>query len=167
MQAIFGWPGNKLADWENHVCKHFPVVGELTIPWRWRNAGTEDFGRWQLEIRQKLKDGQPIDLTNAPTEASWVHLAGTDDHARQLRAAQTRAPSKKGTVLIVADSRRPPRQQRFASQIPGAVTVDAVDLRDMVQFADALDFRGPQALQKVAEFAGSVMTGVGASDLVR
>lgn len=167
MQAIFGWSGNELADWENHVCKHFPVVGELAIPWRWRNAGKEDFGRWLLAVRHKLKDGQAIDLTSAPTEANWVHLDGTDDHARQLRAAQTNAPSKNGKVLIIGDSRRPPRQQRFASQIPGAVTVEAVDLRDLVQFADALDFRGPDALRKVAEFAGSVMTGVGASDLVR
>ena len=167
MQAIFGWPGNKLADWENHVCKHFPVVGELSIPWRWRNAGTEDFGRWLLDVRHALKDGQPIDLTNAPTEVSWVHLDGTEDRARQIRAAQTRAPSPNGAVLIIGDSRRPPRQRRFASQIPGAVTVEAVDLRDLVQFARTLDFRGPDALKKVAEFAGSVMTGVGAVDLLR
>ena len=39
MQAIFGFRGNELADWDQQVCAHFPVVGELATPWRWRNAG--------------------------------------------------------------------------------------------------------------------------------
>ena len=29
MQAIFGWQGNELADWDKHVCTHFPLAGEL------------------------------------------------------------------------------------------------------------------------------------------
>ncbi|MGH6643840.1 MAG: UvrD-helicase domain-containing protein, partial [Bradyrhizobium sp.] len=82
-------------------------------------------------------------------------------------AAQTNAPDRNGTVLIIGDSRSPPSQQLFASQIPGAVTVEAVDLRDMAQFARTLDFQGADALQKVAEFAASTMTGVGAADLLR
>jgi DNA helicase-2/ATP-dependent DNA helicase PcrA len=28
MQAIFGFRGNALADWNQHVCTHFPVVGD-------------------------------------------------------------------------------------------------------------------------------------------
>jgi len=167
MQAIFGWPGNKLADWNNHVCKHFPLVGELSIPWRWRNAETEGFGRWLLDVRHRLKEGEPVDLDTAPAEVSWIHLDGTEDRVRQLRAAQTRAPTRNGTALIIGDSRSPPSQQLFASQIPGAVTIEAVDLRDLVQFARSLGFQGADALQKVANFAASVMTGVGAADLLR
>lgn len=167
MQAIFGWQGNELADWDNHVCKHFPIVGELDVPWRWRNAGTEDFGRWLLDTRRRLKDGEPVDLSAGPAEVTWVNLDGTEDRVRQLRAAQTRAPTQNGAVLIIGDSRSPPSQQLFASQIPGAVTVEAVDLRDLVQFARNLDFQAADALQKVAEFAASVMTGVGAADLLR
>ena len=167
MQAIFGWQGNELADWNNHVCKHFPLAGELNIPWRWRNAGTEPFGRWLLDVRQKLRDAQPIDLTNAPVEVSWIHLDGTEDRARQLRAAQTNVPGQNGTVLIIGDGRNPPSQRLFASQIPGAITVEAVDLRDLIQFARSLDFQGADALPRVAEFAASVMTGVGVADLLR
>ena len=44
LQAIFGFGGSKLADWDGDVCAFFPIVGELDIPWRWRNAGTESFG---------------------------------------------------------------------------------------------------------------------------
>ena len=39
MQAIFGWEGNELADWGEHVCTHFPLTGELTTPWRWKRSG--------------------------------------------------------------------------------------------------------------------------------
>jgi len=167
MQAIFGWQGNELADWEGHVCKHFPLVGELDVPWRWRNAGTEDFGRWLLDVRRRLQDGEPIDLSAAPAEVSWINLDGTEDRVRQLRAAQTKAPTQNGAVLIIGNSRSPPSQQLFASQIPGAVTVEAVDLRDLVEFARTLDLRADDALQKLTEFAASVMTGVGAADLLR
>jgi DNA helicase-2/ATP-dependent DNA helicase PcrA len=31
MQAIFGWQGNELADWEKQVCTYFPLAGELLI----------------------------------------------------------------------------------------------------------------------------------------
>ena len=167
MQAIFGWPGNELADWDKHVCQHFPLAGELTTPWRWKNAGTESFGRWLLDVRRKLKDGTSVDLTSAPPEVTWVHLDGTEDRIRQLRAASTRAATPDGTVLIIGKSTSPSSQQEFASQTPGAVTVEAVDLKDMVQFARGLDFQGVDALDRVASFAGSVMTNVGAPDLIR
>ena len=167
MQAIFGWQGNELADWNAHVCTHFPIVGELATPWRWRLAGTEDLGTWLLDARRRLQAGDTVDLTAAPREVSWVNLDGTDDRVRQLRAAQTRALTEDGSVLIIGDSRSPPRQRLFASQIPGAVTVEAVDLRDMVVFARDLDFTAPNALQLIVEFASSVMTNVGAADLLR
>jgi AAA domain len=167
MQAIFGWQGNALADWDNHVCKHFPLSGELATPWRWRNAGTEEFGLWLLEVRQRLKNSTSVDLTSAPEEVTWVHLDGTEDRVRQLRAARTKAPDGEGTVLIIGKSTSPSSQQEFASQTPGAVTVEAVDLRDLVQFARTLSFQSPDALEKIATFAASVMTNVGASDLIR
>ncbi|MDX3970784.1 MAG: UvrD-helicase domain-containing protein [Bradyrhizobium sp.] len=167
MQAIFGWQGNALADWNEHVCRHFPIVGELDIPWRWRNAGTEELGRWLLDVRRRLSLNQPVDLLLGPSEVTWVNLDGTEDRVRQLRAAQTRALTENGTVLIIGDSRSPQSQRLFASQIPGAVTVEAVDLGDLVLFARTLDFRAENALQKVVEFAASVMTGIGAADLLR
>jgi hypothetical protein len=72
-----------------------------------------------------------------------------------------------GSVLIIGKSTSPPSQQRFASQIPGAVTVEAVDLRDLVTFARDLNMDGSRALLTIGEFAEKVMTNVGAADLVR
>lgn len=166
MQAIFDFAG-KLADWKEHVCKYFPVIGELATPWRWKNAGAEVFGRWLLDVRRKLIAGEAIDLRAAPQEVTWVHLDGTDDERRKLEATRTRAPGRDGSVLIIEDSASPSRQRRIASQTPGAVTVENVDLRDLVEFARDLDLNAPDALRRVVTFAGSVMKNVGATDLLQ
>ena len=166
MQSIFDF-GDPLADWDEHVCKHFPVVGELTTPWRWKNAGTEGFGLWLLEARKKLIAGEPIDLRATPREVTWVHLDGTEDHNRRLAAARTPAPDRNGSALIIGDSKSPPSQREIARQTPGAVTVENVDLRDLVDFARDLNLTAPDALDRVVQFAGSVMINVGAPDLLR
>jgi AAA domain len=168
VQAIFGFGDDALADWDNHVCKHFPMSGELSCPWRWTNAGAHDLGQWLLNVRKKLLAGEPIDLTKAPADVSWIALDGTQsDYAKLLRAGRTRPPENAGSVLIIGDSTKPPSQQKFASEIPGAVTIEAVDLRDLVTFARTLDLAAPSALHTIAAFAEQMMTNVGASDLVR
>jgi hypothetical protein len=59
--------------------------------------------------------------------------------------------------LAIAES-----QRQFASQIPGPVTVEAVDLKDLVAFAEKFDITAGDALHHLAQFAQSVMTNVGA-----
>jgi hypothetical protein len=166
MQAIFGF-SDPLVDWDRHVCAHFPPAGELTIPWRWKNAGTEELGAWLLDARKNLAIGQPVDLRGAPSQVQWVHMDGTQDHERRLVAARTMAPHENGHVLIIGDSVNPPGQRQFASQTPGAVTVESVDLRDLVNFARIFDPKRDDALERVVSFAQDVMTNVGAADLLK
>lgn len=167
LQAIFGWRGNEPPDWTAAVCTRFPVAGELQTPWRWTNAGADDLGRWLLQIRPQLQAGASIDLGSAPGEVEWVHLDGTDDEGKRRRAALTNVPDPQAKVIILGDS-RPATHRRIASQTPGAITVEAVDLRDLVDFAQTLDFSKPDAaLQQVLEFAGELMNGVGAADVLQ
>jgi hypothetical protein len=168
LQAIFGFDKNdQLAHWDEHVCKYFPLVGELSTPWRWINAGAEEFGRWLLDVRQRLMRGESINLRMAPREVTWVQLNGTNDHERRLAAARTRAPDRNGTVLIIGESKSPPSQREIARQTPGAVTVESVDLRDLVGFARDLDLTASDALERIVDFAGKVMTNIGVTDLLR
>ena len=161
MQAIFTF-GDPMPGWHNQVLARFPLAAELDIPWRWRNAGTEAFGRWLLDARRALEAGREIHLGPAPPEVEWVHLDGAEDHARQIAAAKTRAPTDGGTILVIGDAKNPASQQKLAAQIPGAITVEAVDLRSLTEFASGLDFAAPDALHMVVEFADLVMAGVGA-----
>jgi hypothetical protein len=166
LQAIFGWRGNEPPDWNTAVCKCFPVAGELKTPWRWTNAGAEGLGRWLLEMRPLLQTGASIDLSSAPGEVEWVHLDGTDDEGKRRRAALSNVPDPQAKTIILGDN-RPATHRRIASQTPGAITVEAVDLRDLVDFAQRLDFSAPDAaLQHIMEFAGNLMTNVGATDVL-
>jgi hypothetical protein len=88
------------------------------------------------------------------------------NNAKRLAAARARAPGRDPCVLIIGDSTNPASQRQFASQTPGAVTVEAVDLRDLVAFARRFDLDAPDALDQLARFAESVMANVGASDFV-
>ncbi len=166
MQAIFGFGDDLLADWNGDVLSHFKVAKELDRPWRWLNAGTEELGKWLLDARKKLEIGQSIDLRQAPDFVSWVQLDGTNDNERLLEAGKVKPPEDTGSVLIIGESASPPSQRRFASQTPGAVTVEAVDLRDLVAFARSFDINAPDALSKIVEFAQELMTNVGATDLL-
>lgn len=167
MQAIFGFGSDSLADWDDHVCKHFPLAGELSIPWRWINAKSESLGHWLLDVRGRLIRGEPVDLTTAPPSVTWVQLDGSADHQRQLEAGRVQAPTADGHVLIIGESTSPGSQRLFASQTPGAITVEAVDLRDLVTFAQKLDLTAPTALEVVLNFASDMMTNVGAPELLR
>ncbi len=81
---------------------------------------------------------------------SWVELDGTKDHQRRLVAARVRPPDGDGCVLIIGDSTSPESQRQFASQTPGAITVEAVDLRDLVSFARNFNLAAPDALERLA-----------------
>jgi hypothetical protein len=166
MQAIFGFKGNQLVDWDQHVHKQFPPAGELSKPWRWINAGEEVFGQWLLDVRNKLLAGEAIELASAPENVGHVQLDGVKDHELRLRACLAKAPTADGCVLIIADSTKPAEQRQFARQTPGAVVAENVDMRDPVDFAKSFDLASPKALDTVVEFASTVMINVGSDDLL-
>jgi hypothetical protein len=166
MQAIFGFNGNPLVDWNDDVHAAFAPCGELATPWRWINAGEKAFGQWLLKIRKQLLAGNAVDLSTAPENVTLVLLNGEDDHEARLRACRSKAPTEEGCVLIMADSTKPKEQRRFASQTPGAVVAENVDMRDLVGFAETLDLDDDDVLGTVVNFAASVMINVGGDDLL-
>lgn len=169
MQAIFGFdPLDRLARWDADVCGYFPLAGTLTAPWRWTNVGAEPLGHWLLAARARLELGGKVDLRQAPPEVRWVPLDGsTADHGRRLSAGRIASPNQNGSVLIIGDSRKPAGQQAFASQTPGAVTVEAVDLKDLVAFAQGLDLSAATATASIIDFAQKLMTNVGAAAMMQ
>lgn len=170
LQAIFGFGGNILPDWQSEVCTDFPVVATMDVPWRWVNAGRPELGEWLLSTRATLSAGLSIDLTTAPGSVRWVQLTGNANRDRtlQLNAARTRLPDAAARALILADSRRPTQQRQVACQTFGAMTVESVELGDLILFAEALDaaIDGAGMCKRVVEFAGSVMTNVGATKFI-
>jgi AAA domain len=168
LQAIFGFR-EPTVDWTKDVHHIFPSVGELSTPWRWKNAGADNLGRWLLETRAQLMARKPVDLSKAPAEVSWVELP-TDANAaylKRLEAAMTKAPTPQGTVLVIGDSIDPMGQRQVASKTPGATTVEAVDLRDLTTFGRNFDVDSSAALPALVEFAAELMTNLSGKELLR
>ena len=167
MQAIFGFKGNSLVAW-NTVQEHFADAGTLNVPWRWRNAGTEPFGRWLLAVREALRTGVPVDLTSFHSNVRWCPIDAGNAHTNKLAAARTSARDSTGRVLVMCDGMNKARQQDLASQTPGAVTAEAVDMTDLLKFIRAFSLSSPPtALQQLFGLAQSVMTNCGTSELNR
>ena len=167
MQAIFGFGGNRLVNWQADVETQFPPVGMLQTPWRWRLAGTEDLGQWLLNARVQLQAGHSVDLRGAPAEVQWVPLdAATADEQRRA-AARTRGRHAQDSVLIIGDAMNVRGRYQLTSQTPGATVVERVDLVEFIQFARTFDAAGADPLGQVVEFAASLMTGVGAAALLQ
>lgn len=166
MQAIFGFAG-PLADWTRDTCTQFPLVGQLQTPWRWRNAGTELFGRWLLQVREQLAQGQGVDLRAVPPEVRWIRLGQPTDYQNQLEAARTPPITRDGTVLILGQSIDPDSHARIASQTPGASAIEGVELKTLMTFAGAFSLEAPNVLESLLTFAQSVLTRTDTGDLIR
>ena len=168
LQAIFGFR-EPTVDWTKDVSNLFPAVGELSTPWRWKNAGADELGRWLLGSRAQLLAGKAVDLSRAPAEVSWVKLPADPNgaHLERLKAAMTKAPTAQGTVLVIGDSTSPTGQRQVASQTPGATTVEAVDLRDLTVFGRDFDASSSSSLQALVQFASELMTNLGGAELLR
>lgn len=167
MQAIFGFRGNQLVDWNANVLSQFPSIGDLQTPWRWQNAGTVMLGNWLLNCRQILAAGGAIDLRNVPQEVTWVQLASGTVEQQRMEAARTRAATRDGSVLVIGDSRNARSRQLMASRTPGATIVEPVDLKDLTDFGQSFNVAAGDALPRLVEFAGEMMTNVGAAELLR
>jgi superfamily I DNA/RNA helicase len=62
MQGIFEFAGATL-DWKTAVFPSFPLVAELTVPYRWKAANPQ-LGTWISETRERLITGQTVDFTD-------------------------------------------------------------------------------------------------------
>lgn len=168
LQSIFRF-GGPTVDWTRHVHASFPPVAELDTPWRWINAGTEALGRWLLFLRPALLARQPIDLSTAPAEVTWCQLTGDDNEMRRQRAAAalTRAETRDGAVLVIAEAANPAGQRQIASTTPGAVAVEALDLRDLTAFGRRFDPRDAESTKMLVEFAAEMMNNLSQAQLLQ
>lgn len=166
MQAIFGFRGNVLVDW-NTVLTRFPSIGELSTPWRWINAGAAALGEWLLAIRQILATGGAIDLGSGPSGLTWIRLSQQTMEQQRQTAALTRAITPQGTVLIIGDSRNASGRHRLASRTPGASTVEPVDMRDLIDFGRNFNLQAPDSVNRLVEFAASLMANIAPTELLR
>ncbi|PKB13811.1 AAA family ATPase [Janthinobacterium sp. 64] len=166
LQAIFNFAG-PVVDWATHVTPNFPALPSLQIPWRWKRAGAPELGDWLLEVvRPALHTGQPIDLTHAPAQVEWVQLKGSPNEFPEQRLAAAKKRYANASVLLIADSAN--KQSQWDAAARGrAHMVEALDMKDFVEFSARFDALAEDALEKTIAFAASLMSGLSPQDLVK
>lgn len=163
LQAIFGFKGNALVDWQKDVQSYFSPCGELGTPWRWKNAGAESFGNWLLEIRKDLLENKEVDFSSAPPEVNLIRLNNVSDHEKILEAANVKVSDKNDSILIIGDSINAKSRHQIASSIYGAVTVEPVDFKDLISFSDS--YFASSAFFQILELVKELMTGISSLNL--
>ena len=106
----------------------------LAMAQRWRGTAGTVVARRLAGISRR--DSPLICAVAHQRTCTWMQAVPPNEHAQRLTAARTAPSTADGRVLIIADSRNRAARQNFASQTPGASTVEAVDLQDLIAFAD-------------------------------
>lgn len=139
LQCIFNFNAAH-PDWDEDVLSTFPTVLELDVPYRWVNAGQNEFGQWILDARAELVRGAQIDLRAAPPAVRWLQLP--DVAAVRMRGwtVAVEARRRVGTgLLILGDARQVKNRLDFARAIAGVEVIEPVDLSDLITAAAEIE----------------------------
>jgi hypothetical protein len=166
LQAIFNFAG-PVVDWATDVAPNFAALPSLQTPWRWNRAGAPELGEWLLDVvRPALHAGRAIDLTSAPKQVEWVELKGSPNEFPEQRLAAAKKRYANASVLLIADSAN--KQSQWDAAARGrAHMVEALDMKDFIEFSARFDALGDDALEKAIYFAGSLMSGLSPQELVK
>jgi hypothetical protein len=170
LQAVFGFNANDpLPDWNATVASNYPLLGELTTPWRWNNADAPELGKWLLAVRAALIAGQSIDLRSCPGHIHWQQLTGVPQSDLKMQVAAQYAVSRSNpneSLLIIGDSINTSSRHQYAKRAFGVGVVEPVDYRDVITSANAMTgSSGPNLLQQCIAFLKTVMTNVSGDNL--
>lgn len=133
LQAIFGFGGNVLVEWDV-VTATFPAASPFEIePHRWSNTNPH-LGRWLLEeVRPALVGGVPVDLASA---GKCIRVS-TADAATKRKAPWLHADAPGSAVFIVS---MPWQAEAFAKTTKGRFPViEDLGMRKVADLARNLD----------------------------
>jgi DNA helicase-2/ATP-dependent DNA helicase PcrA len=92
MQGIFEFAGATLS-WDDEIHRHFPLLGELETPHRWREKNPE-LGEWIMDARTRLMRGERVDF------AGPVSYREADD-AFDMGALFESIEGKEGSIAAI------------------------------------------------------------------
>lgn len=152
LQGIFQFAGATLS-WHSEVEPNFPSIGKLETGWRWKETNP-DLGNWLLLAREQLRQGLPIDLTDA--RIVWRQVNGENQGAiaKKLRGAEGH---------VIAIRKFPAAAHGFARKHKGYSSMEEILCQDLLQFADKMDtLSGSERALSIIDFASMCATKVGA-----
>lgn len=150
LQGIFGFAG--AISWTGEVEAFFPTLGALDYPWRWHEKNGE-LGAWLIGIRERLINGESINLEGAPL--NWI----ISDPQNQ-RASALSLLSHKQPVIVIRS--RANQAHSFAQSIGRAyVSMEEMECKDLMTFMRDMDSLNALLRPvRIIEFAKSCITGL-------
>lgn len=173
LQSIFDFGGQKPVAWEQDVFPCFPKAGELTTPWRWRNAGNEELAEWLRSVRNALEKGSQLRLDGAPPSVRWKQLP-QDDRLR-VQAVRKECLASMADVedsqrlIVIGDSASSGSRAALAKQLARQYfsTIEPVNCKELFKAAATFDAATEsQKLDCALKFVGSCMTGSEKAELM-
>ena len=172
LQAIFDFKGQAPVDWGIDVFPIFKKVGELTTPWRWRNAGNPQLASWLADMRRTLEEGKAIDLTMHPECVSWECLP-SDPRFRQSKIVGTckkvMGNAGDGRLVVIGDPANINARAALAKNLSqvGFCNIEPVSCKNLYDYAKKIeDSTGTIRLERAMDFICECMTGAEKSDFI-
>ena len=154
LQGIFEFAGNPV-NWRDNVAPSFERLPDLSTPHRWL-AFNPDLGAWLSEVRPRLAEGLPIDLSDYPGQ--WF----PQTPANQLTACRRAAGTTDGSVVAITRFR--PGSYQLASKLGGLFgSMEELDCERLMNFAKSLDRTtdGHDWVVSLIDLASACFTGIG------
>ncbi|EPL1175607.1 UvrD-helicase domain-containing protein [Morganella morganii] len=163
MQCIFNFAG-RMPDWNSEVQARFPLIHELTVPWRWNNAGSHGLGLWVLDCRNILSQGNKIDLSTCPGYVHHKPLVGvvnTDLQSQQTTQYDIFNRAQNESLLVIGDSINARSRHKYAQSSRNIDVVEPVQLDDVANAARSFDSaQGIDLVDAILTYSGEMMTNV-------
>ena len=133
LQGIFGFGDDPLIDWDVDVFPHFEELGQLQVPWRWKEINPE-LGNWLETVRTCLITGEEIDLRTAPNgSVTWIQSSQSAGRAACFDVSRLNGS-------IVAIQKWPNQAHTLARQLRGVYTsMEEIECGDLLSWARNLD----------------------------
>ncbi|WP_348827664.1 UvrD-helicase domain-containing protein [Halomonas sp. RT37] len=166
MQAIFDFDDGKPVNWDASVYPNFSCLGQLETPWRWEKAGEPDLGAWLKEARNKIEQGQKVDLHGErPRSVVYVYTGSEYLAAKQYSSLCELLDHNESVIALHGgDPLSKSKSHLLARTMAGRFSsIEEVEGKDLHIFINKLEAaKSVQAGFLLAlEFAKKCFTGVG------
>jgi len=170
MQGIFDFSG-AMPDWVSEVEQQFPLLGTLTIPWRWNNAHSPLLGEWILHARDTLMSREKIDLSSCPQHIFWYPLSGDYETDRSNNYKVERSLLElypNDSLLVIGASMDEQSRHSYAQGNPRIDVIEQVQLSGVIKAAQEFDEKKGKALaDSIVDNVSKMITNVDAAVIKR
>lgn len=156
LQGIFGFRAERVVDFADaSFAPFYENCQHLETPWRWNNAGKAELGQDLARIRQKLLDGEEVDLREY--ESIFYLVGDEQDYAKphtDIRKQIFRELNRDAVIIHPLSAGVNPRKKvarQFLKYVPLHV-IEPIDGKDYYFWCDVFDrLAGLPLVRAIAE----------------